>query len=140
METETRGHSDLEDSNPEVGQRSQVLLVQFPQSNQRPRTRCLICCLKKIRDLVANFLPKCAQIFECLNGEVLVYFPDGTNGKEPTCQCRRHKRQGFNPRGQEDPLEEGMATQQPTSVFLPGESHGQRSLSGYVHRVTQSWT
>ena len=34
METETRGHSDLEDSNPEVGQRSQVLLVQFPQSNQ----------------------------------------------------------------------------------------------------------
>ena len=30
--------------------------------------------------------------------------------------------------GQEDPLEEGMAT---TPVFLPGESHGQRSLAGY---------
>ena len=30
--------------------------------------------------------------------------------------------------GQEDPLEEGMAAQ---SVFLPGESHGQRSLVGY---------
>ena len=30
--------------------------------------------------------------------------------------------------GQEDPLEEGMAT---TPVFLPGESHGQRSLVGY---------
>ena len=30
--------------------------------------------------------------------------------------------------GQEDPLEEGMATH---SVFLPGESHGQRSLAGY---------
>ena len=28
----------------------------------------------------------------------------------------------------EDPLEEGM---QPTPVFLPGESHGQRSLAGY---------
>ena len=26
-----------------------------------------------------------------------------------------------------DPLEEGMAT---TSVFLPGKSHGQRSLAG----------
>ena len=28
----------------------------------------------------------------------------------------------------EDPLEEGVTT---TSVFLPGESHGQRSLEGY---------
>ena len=28
---------------------------------------------------------------------------------------------------QEDPLEKGMAT---TSVFLPGEFHGQRSLVG----------
>ena len=30
--------------------------------------------------------------------------------------------------GKEDPLEKGM---QPTRVFLPGESHGQRSLAGY---------
>ena len=30
--------------------------------------------------------------------------------------------------GQEDPLEEGMGTH---SNFLPGESHGQRSLVGY---------
>ena len=30
--------------------------------------------------------------------------------------------------GQEDPLEKEMAT---TPVFLPGESHGQRSLAGY---------
>ena len=30
--------------------------------------------------------------------------------------------------GREDALEEGM---QPTPVFLPGESHGQRSLVGY---------
>ena len=29
--------------------------------------------------------------------------------------------------GRGDPLEEGMAT---TPVFLPGESHGQRSLAG----------
>ena len=31
-------------------------------------------------------------------------FPRGIRGKEPACQCRRHKRHGFNP------LEEGMAT------------------------------
>ena len=30
--------------------------------------------------------------------------------------------------GQEDPLEEGM---EPTPVFLPAESHEQRSLVGY---------
>ena len=30
--------------------------------------------------------------------------------------------------GQEDPLEKEW---QPTLVFLPGESHGQRSLAGY---------
>ena len=29
---------------------------------------------------------------------------------------------------------------QPTPVFLPGESHGQRSLEGTVHRVAKSWT
>jgi len=32
-------------------------------------------------------------------------------------------------------LEEGMAT---TPVFLPEESHGQRSLMGPRHRVTKS--
>ena len=30
--------------------------------------------------------------------------------------------------GQEDPLAKGMAAH---AVFLPGESHGQRSLAGY---------
>ena len=35
------------------------------------------------------------------------------------------------PLGQEDLLEEGMATH---SSFLPGESHGQRSLMGYSPR------
>ena len=42
----------------------------------------------------------------------------------------------FRSLGGEDPLEEGMATH---SVFLPGESHGQRSLVGYiVHGVAKS--
>ena len=36
--------------------------------------------------------------------------------------------------GQEDPLEEAW---QPTPVFLPGESHGQRSLAGYTPWVRQ---
>ena len=35
---------------------------------------------------------------------------------------------GLQALGWEDPLEEGW---QPTAVFLPGESPGQRSLVGY---------
>ena len=38
-----------------------------------------------------------------------------------------------------DPLEEEIATQN-TPVFLPGESHGQRSIVGYRYRVTKSRT
>ena len=39
--------------------------------------------------------------------------------------------------GWEDPLEVGIATH---SVFLPGESHGQRSLAATAHGVTKSQT
>ena len=39
--------------------------------------------------------------------------------------------------GQEDLLEEGMAIH---ANILAGESHGQRRLAGYKHRVTKSQT
>ena len=58
---------------------------------------------------------------------VIAGFPDGTSGKEPTCQCRRGKRHGFNPWVGKIPWRK---TWQPTSVFLLEESHGQRSLVG----------
>ena len=43
-------------------------------------------------------------------------------------QCRRHGRQGFDPWVGKIPW---RRARQPTPVFLPGESHGQRSLKGY---------
>ena len=52
----------------------------------------------------------------------------GYCGKEFACQCRRHKRFGFNPWFGKIPWRRQW---QPTPVFLPGESHGQRSLVGY---------
>ena len=55
-------------------------------------------------------------------------FPDGASGKEPACQCRRHKRHGFNPWVGKIPR---RRKGQPTAGFLPGESHGRRSLVGY---------
>ena len=69
-----------------------------------------------IKDLLSMALPIRAGL------------PTGASGKEATCQCRRSKRQGFNPWVRKIPWKR---TQQPTPVFLPGESHGQRSLAGY---------
>ena len=37
-------------------------------------------------------------------------FPGGSAGKEPACQCRRHKRSRVRSLGQEDPLEKETAT------------------------------
>ena len=52
----------------------------------------------------------------------------GAGGKEPTCRCRRPKSCRFNPWVRESPWRRAW---HPTPVFLPGESHGQRSLVGY---------
>ena len=48
--------------------------------------------------------------------------------KEPACQCRGRKRLGFDPWGGKISW---SGKRQPTPVFLPGESHGWRSLAGY---------
>ena len=46
----------------------------------------------------------------------------GLSSKEPTCQRRRHRRLGFDPWVGKIPWRRAW---RPTSVFLPGESHGQ---------------
>ena len=55
-------------------------------------------------------------------------FPGSSSGKEPACQCRRLERRGFNPWVRKIPWRRKW---QPAPVFLPGKSHGQRSLAGY---------
>ena len=37
--------------------------------------------------------------------------PRWLSGKESSCQCRRHRRHGFDSLSRENPLEEEMATQ-----------------------------
>ena len=68
-------------------------------------------------------------------------FPGGASGKEPVCQCWRHKRLGFHPWVRKIPWRRAW---QPTPVFLPGESLGQRSLVGCSplesQRVEQGWS
>ena len=55
-------------------------------------------------------------------------FPGGPSGKEPACQCSRHKRCSFNPSIGKIPWRRAW---QPTPVFLPENLHEQRSLAGY---------
>ena len=59
--------------------------------------------------------PKCVPHTNFMQG--LAGFPDGSDGTESSCKCRRP---GFD-------LRERL----PTPVFLPRKSHRQRSLMGY---------
>ena len=75
----------------------------------------------------------------CLCVYIYIYMgiPGGASGKKPTCECKRHRRHGFDPWARKIPW---RRTYQPTTVFLPGESHGQRSLGDTFHSVAKSWT
>ena len=61
-------------------------------------------------------------------GVVALGLPWRCRGKEPSCQCRRHQ---FNLWVRNIPWRRKW---QPTPVFLPGKSHGQRCLVGYSPR------
>ena len=54
--------------------------------------------------------------------------PGSSSGEDPTGPHRRRKRCGFHPWVGKMPC---RRTWQPTPVFLPGKSHGQRSLAAY---------
>ena len=81
--------------------------------------------------LLSSPLPYCHLTFEL----VIILsqptpsegFPDGTIVKNPLANSRC-KRSGFDPWVGKIPWRRRW---QPTPVFLPGESHGQRSLEGY---------
>ena len=66
--------------------------------------------------------------------------PGAISGKEPTCQCKRHKRRGFNPWVGIPKRRKWL----PTPVILSGESHGQRNLAGLQsigsQRVRHDWS
>ena len=75
--------------------------------------------------LVDNYPQDCFSRSPC-NG--IGASPGGPSGKEPVCQCRRCKRWEFDPWVMKLPWRKAW---QPTPGFLPGETHGQRSLAGY---------
>ena len=65
----------------------------------------------------------------------IIGLPWWLSGKQSTCQCRS---QGFDPWVRKFPWRRKW---QPTIVFLPGKSHGQRRLGGYSpqsHKKSQT--
>ena len=74
------------------------------------------------------------QVFCFLSPTLSYCLPGVSSGKEPTCQCRRHKRHN---RCEFDPW---VLEKKPTPVFLPGESQGQGSWWATVHGVSKSQT
>ena len=104
--------------------------------NQKPmrRLHCLpaadICFLKWHRPLLPS---KCdghrvRNTPDCLSLPTPEGLPRWHTAKDPACQCRRHKRPGFDPWVGKIPQRRAW---QPTPIFLPGESHEQRSLADY---------
>ena len=64
-------------------------------------------------------------------------FLGGSSGKEPTCQCRGHKRCGFDPWVGKILWRTAW---QPSPVFLSEEFRGQGSLVGYSPQGHKSQT
>ena len=78
--------------------------------------------------LVAYFIHNSLYLLIAHYCHTHAIFPDDASGEESTCQCKRCKRHGFNPWVRKISWRKKW---QPTPVFLPGESHGWRSLEGY---------
>ena len=89
-----------------------------------PQQRLKVPCATTVTWHRHTHIPTCIFII----GVYIWGFPGGTSGKELTGQCRRLKRHEFSPWVGKIPWRRKWL---PTSVFLPGEFHGQRNLVGY---------
>ena len=81
------------------------------------------CIAKRLRARTLEELPS------FLTGTIVIgACQEAVTVKKLPANVGRHKGHGFNPWVGKIPW---RRTWQPTPVFLPGESHGQRSLAGY---------
>ena len=64
-------------------------------------------------------------------------FPDGAGGKEPACQSRRHKRNGFDPWVRKIP---GGGHGNPLQYSCLEDPMDRGAWQAAVHRVTKSQT
>ena len=92
------------------------------------------------RLLMCLYVHRCVCVCVCVciygGGRERESLPWWLSGKESTCQCRRQVRSPGQ-EDPEDPLEKEMATHCNILIFLPGKSHGQKSLAGYIPWVAR---
>ena len=116
-----------------VGWHHQLNAHEFEQTpGHNERHGSVVCCGPwgcRVRpDLVTD-----QQQRHCIND--IQGFPGGAGDKELVCQCRKCKSHRFSPSIRKI----WRRAQQPTSVFLPEESHGQRSLRAYSPQGLKEW-
>ena len=111
--------------------------ANFPRCSF-PSSSALRYCIFTIMTLTEQqFLSLSVKILSFLNLKYQIafkivcqqsLFPDDASSKEPAYVSKKCKRGGFDPRVGKIPW---RRAQQPTPIFLPGESYGQRSWVGY---------
>ena len=75
-----------------------------------------------------NWFKTSSEHFLSLQLSLRLHYPGSACSKEPACNSGDIRRHKFDPWVGKIPWRRAW---QPTLVFLPGESHGQRSLVGY---------
>ena len=100
-------------------QREKWLWLLVGKNNQYPATKTSVSTIEVGYQPVITFIISSYWMF-IING-----LPTWFSGVESACQCMRC---WFDPWVRKIPLRRKW---QSTPVFLPGESHGQRSLAGY---------
>ena len=106
---------------------NKLSLLRIPSTPSEPQARVILRIKKN--PALHLFGPLCSghefkpELLNDLDG-VKAYL-GGSDGKEPAC---RHRRPRFDPWVRKILWRRQW---QPTPVFLPGESHGQRILAGY---------
>ena len=115
------------------------VVIHRPYSNQQAlyqflRKTSMVIQLKVVLLLIFLFQHPVLRLLPRWASQVMT-----KNGKESTCQCRRHRRHEFDLWVRKTPWR--RSKWQPTPVFLPGKCHGQRSLVGChpSQRVRHNW-
>ena len=97
------------------------------------------------RSILISFLPSFLPSFirslafysDCVpDSRLSVGFPGSTSGKEPACQCRRHKRQGSIPRSGSSP---GGGHSNPLQYSRLENPLDRGAWWATVHGVAKSW-
>ena len=102
---------------------------KFPAETGHKGTLAAKPVIKKVTE--CHLLPcilYCSSISSTRKRQHNSRLPRWCSGKEPACQGRRCRRRWFDPRLGKIPWRRKW---QPSPVFLPGASCGQRSLMGY---------